>query len=64
MVVFSVAVPLRRRGPKGEGNLEQDSGLWGLGHGDLVTWYWVKKEEGAAGNVLGGGSSKKEESCS
>ena len=28
----------------------------GLGHGDLEEWYLVKKEEGAAGSVLGGGS--------
>ena len=29
------------------------TGLQGLGHGE---WYLVKKEEGAAGGVLGGGS--------
>ena len=32
------------------------TGLCGLGHGDLEEWYLVKKEEGAAGSVLGGGS--------
>ena len=51
------------RGPKGEGNPEQDSGLWGLGHGDLESWYRLKKEEGAAGSVLGGGSSRVKRRC-
>ena len=45
------------RAPDGEsGCFLLGTGLCGLGHGDLEEWYLVKKEEGAAGSVLGGGS--------